>query len=173
MKKRQIRDLVIISILFPSSMWASAQSNDASEATMEEVTVMATRREESVMEIPQSVQVISREMLEQPIYSDISDIYNLVPGATAGITQGGKLPVAEGIMLRGSGLTQTNAGGSMQPVGYYIDDIPYIDIGGLTPPPLGTFDFASVEVLRGPQGTTYGQDSSAGSVIISYNFFFV
>ena len=166
MKKSKIRDLVIISILFPSSMWASAQSNDASEATMEEVTVMATRREESVMDIPQSVQVISREMLEQPIYSDISDIYNLVPGATAGITQGGKLPVAEGIMLRGSGLTQTNAGGSMQPVGYYIDDIPYIDIGGLTPPPLGTFDFASVEVLRGPQGTTYGQDSSSGSVIM-------
>ena len=166
MKNNKIRDLLIISILFPSSMWASAQSNDTSEATMEEVTVMATRREESVMEIPQSVQVISREMLEQPIYSDISDIYNLVPGATAGITQGGKLPVAEGIMLRGSGLTQTNAGGSMQPVGYYIDDIPYIDIGGLTPPPLGTFDFASVEVLRGPQGTTYGQDSSSGSVIM-------
>ena len=166
MKKRKIRDLVIISIVLPGSMWASAQSSDASEVAMEEVTVMATRREESVMEVPQSVQVISREMLEQPIYSDVRDVYNLVPGATVGITQGGKGPVSEGIMLRGSGLTQTNAGASMQPVGYYIDDIPYIDIGGLTPPPLGTYDFASIEVLRGPQGTTYGQDSSAGSVIM-------
>ena len=44
MKKGKIRDLVILSILFPSSMWASSQSDDASEATMEEVTVMATRR---------------------------------------------------------------------------------------------------------------------------------
>ena len=167
MNRRKIRDLVLISILFPGSMWASAQSDDASESSMEmeEVTVMATRREEAVMDIPQSVQVISKELLQQPIYSDVGDIFNLVPGATGGITNGGKLPVSEGIQLRGSGLTQSNAGGQ-RAVGYYIDDIPYVDIGGLTPPPLTTFDFAAIEVLRGPQGTTYGQDSAAGSVIM-------
>ena len=54
----------------------------------------------------------------------------------------------------------------MQPVGYYIDDIPYVDPFGATPPPLGTFDLNSIEVLRGPQGTSWGQDSSAGSVIM-------
>ena len=167
MNKRKLRDLMLISILFPGSMWASAQSDEASESSMEmeEVTVMATRREEAVMDIPQSVQVISKELLQQPIYSDVGEIFNLVPGATGGITNGGKLPVTEGIQLRGSGLTQTNAGGQ-RAVGYYIDDIPYVDIGGLTPPPLTTFDFAAIEVLRGPQGTTYGQDSAAGSVIM-------
>ena len=167
MNKRKLRDLMLISILFPGSMWASAQSDEASESSMEleEVTVLATRREEAVMDIPQSVQVISKELLQQHIYSDVGDIFNLVPGATGGITQGGKLPVSEGIQLRGSGLTQTNAGGQ-RAVGYYIDDIPYVDIGGLTPPPLTTFDFAAIEVLRGPKGTTYGQDSAAGSVIM-------
>ena len=159
---------IVISVListFFASMWAGAQSNDASEENMEEVTVLATRREEAVMDIPQSVQAFSRELLEQPIYSDVGDIFNLVPGATGGITQGGKLPVSEGIQLRGSGLTQSNAGGQ-RAVGYYIDDVPFVDIGGLTPPPLTTFDFAGIEVLRGPQGTTYGQDSAAGSVIM-------
>mgnify|MGYP005722034463 CR=1 FL=1 len=53
MNRRKIRDLVLISILFPGSMWASAQSDDASESSMEmeEVTVMATRREEAVMDL--------------------------------------------------------------------------------------------------------------------------
>ena len=81
--------------------------------------VIATRREESVMEVPQSIQAIQRET---PIYRNVRDMFNKVPGATAGITQGGKLPVAEGIQLRGSGVTQTNAGGGLQPVGYYIDE---------------------------------------------------
>ena len=96
MNKRKLRDLMLISILFPGSMWASAQSDEASESSMEmeEVTVLATRREEAVMDIPQSVQVISKELLQQPIYSDVGDIFNLVPGATGGITQGGKLPVS-------------------------------------------------------------------------------
>ena len=158
MNKRKLRDLMLISILFPGSMWVSAQSDEASESSMEleEVTVLATRREEAVMDIPQSVQVISKELLQQPIYSDVGDVFNLVPGATGGITNGGKLPVSEGIQLRGSGLTQSNAGGQ-RAVGYYIDDIPYVDIGGLTPPPLTTFDFAAIEVLRGPQGTTSGK----------------
>ena len=55
MNKRKLRDLMLISILFPGSMWASAQSDEASESSMEleEVTVLATRREEAVMDIPQ------------------------------------------------------------------------------------------------------------------------
>ena len=164
MSKLLIR-VLMASLMLPGAMWASADDHSAKQG-IEEIMVTATRREESVMEVPQSIQAIQRETLELPIYRNVRDIFNKVPGATAGITQGGKLPVAEGIQLRGSGITQTNAGGGLQPVGYYIDDIPYVDPFGATPPPLGTFDLDSIEVLRGPQGTSWGQDSSAGSVIM-------
>ncbi len=156
--------IMTLGLLYPASFVSIADDTDMAE--VDEIIVSATRREESVMEIPQSVQAIPRQTLSMPIYRDVTDIYNLVPGATTAITQGGKPPAGDGIMLRGAGITQTNASGGMQPVGYYIDDIPFIDINTMTPPPLGTFDLDQIEVLRGPQGTTYGQDSSAGSVIM-------
>ena len=164
MKHPILLRLFILGLVYPVSFFALADESDSAE--VDEIIVSATRREESVMEIPQSVQAIPRQTLSMPIYRDVTDIYNLVPGATTAITQGGKPPAGDGIMLRGAGITQTNAGGGMQPVGYYIDDIPFIDINTQTPPPLGTFDLDQIEVLRGPQGTTYGQDSSAGSVIM-------
>ncbi|GIR82436.1 MAG: hypothetical protein CM15mP84_01840 [Cellvibrionales bacterium] len=54
-------------------------------------------------------------------------------------------------------------------MGYYVDDIPYVDISTPNPPPIDTFDLERIEILRGPQGTTYGQDSSAGSLIMRTN----
>ena len=164
MKHVLVVRLMTLCLLYPASFVSIADDTDMAE--VDEIIVSATRREESVMEIPQSVQAIPRQTLSMPIYRDVTDIYNLVPGATTAITQGGKPPSGDGIMLRGSGITMTNAGGGSQPVGYYIDDIPFIDINTMTPPPLGTFDLDQIEVLRGPQGTTYGQDSSAGSVIM-------
>ena len=164
MKHVLVVRLMTLGLLYPASFVSIADDTDMAE--VDEIIVSATRREESVMEIPQSVQAIPRQTLSMPIYRDVTDIYNLVPGATTAITQGGKPPSGDGIMLRGSGITMTNAGGGSQPVGYYIDDIPFIDINTMTPPPLGTFDLDQIEVLRGPQGTTYGQDSSAGSVIM-------
>ena len=101
--------VLMASLILPVAIWTSAEDESASQG-IEEIMVTATRREESVMEVPQSIQAIQRETLELPIYRNVRDIFNKVPGATAGITQGGKLPVAEGIQLRGSGITQTNAG---------------------------------------------------------------
>ena len=164
MKHVLVVRLMTLGLLYPASFVSIADDTDMAE--VDEIIVSATRREESVMEIPQSLQAIPRQTLSMPIYRDVTDIYNLVPGATTAITQGGKPPSGDGIMLRGSGITMTNAGGGSQPVGYYIDDIPFIDPNTMTPPPLGTFDLDQIEVLRGPQGTTYGQDSSAGSVIM-------
>jgi len=164
MKHALVIRLITLGLLYPASCISMADDTDTAE--VDEIIVSATRREESVMEIPQSVQAIPRQTLSMPIYRDVTDVYNLVPGATTAITQGGKPPSGDGIMLRGAGITMTNAGGGSQPVGYYIDDIPFIDINTMTPPPLGTFDLDQIEVLRGPQGTTYGQDSSAGSVIM-------
>ena len=82
--------MLLASFLLPGAIWAVAD-DDSARVGIEEIMVTATRREESVMEVPQSIQAIQRETLEMPIYRNVRDIFNQVPGATAGITQGGKL----------------------------------------------------------------------------------
>jgi iron complex outermembrane receptor protein len=167
MKKTAIASAIAIATMLPISSVVMSQSDESME--VEEIIVSVSRRDVAVMDLSQSVQAIPEEVLAQPAFNDVRDVYNRIPGATAGITQGQKAPIAEGIQLRGSGVTQTNAGGGAMPVGYYIDDVPFLDVGALSPPPLSTFDLSRIEVIRGPQGTSYGQDSSAGSVIMRTN----
>ena len=81
----------------------------------------------------------------------MSQVYNLVPGATV---FSNKAPQEQGIQMRGSGVVQSNAADDTSPVGYYVDDIPYVDISTPVPPPVGTFDLERVEIIRGPQGTS-------------------
>tara|TARA_A100001015_G_scaffold110161_1_gene122229 strand:- start:285 stop:2519 length:2235 start_codon:yes stop_codon:yes gene_type:complete len=139
---------------------------DGANDSIEEVTVTATRRAESIMEVDLSIQAISEEQMARPTFKDVNDLFNLVPGATA---HGHKQPATEVVQLRGSGLIQTNAGDGASPVGYYVDDIPFVDVFGSVPPPIGTFDLQRAEILRGPQGTSYGQDSVGGSIILRTN----
>ena len=167
MKKTAIASAIALAATLPLSSVVMSQSDESME--VEEVIVSVSRRDVPVMDLSQSVQAIPEETLAQPAFNDVRDVYNRVPGATAGIVNGQKAPLAEGIQMRGSGVTQSNAGGGSMPVGYYIDDVPFLDVGALAPPPLSTFDLDRIEVIRGPQGTSYGQDSSAGSVIMRTN----
>jgi len=157
--------ILMLGMVLPAPV-AVFSADDEDEAVIEEIIVSATRRDVAVMDIPQSIQAITEETLEMPIYNDVRDIYNLVPGA---VVHSNKQPAQEGIQFRGSGITQSNAADGLPPVGYYIDDIPYVDISTPVPPPISTFDLQRIEVIRGPQGTSYGQDSTAGSVILRTN----
>ncbi len=133
------------------------------EAVIEEVIVSATRRDVAVMDLPLSIQAVSAEQLQLPTFREMNQVMNLVPGATV---FSNKAPNKEGVQMRGSGVSQSGASDGQAPVGYYVDDIPYVDISTPVPPPIGTFDLERVEIIRGPQGTSYGQDSSGGSVIM-------
>ena len=157
--------ILMLGMVLPAPV-AVFSADDEDEAVIEEIIVSATRRDVAVMDIPQSIQAITEETLEMPIYNDVRDIYNLVPGA---VVHSNKQPAQEGIQFRGSGITQSNAADGLPPVGYYIDDIPYVDISTPVPPPISTFDLQRIEIIRGPQGTSYGQDSTAGSVILRTN----
>ena len=163
MKRSYVAYLLAAAIVLPGSVGAST---DGTSADLEEVIVTATRRAKSIMEVDLSIQAISEETMALPTYKDINDLFNLVPGATM---HGHKQPSSEVVQLRGSGLIQTNAGDGASPVGYYVDDIPFVDVFGSVPPPIGTFDLQQAEILRGPQGTSYGQDSVGGSILLRTN----
>ena len=156
--------ILMLGMVLPAPV-AVFSADDEDEAAIEEIIVSATRRDVAVMDIPQSIQAITEETLEMPIYNDVRDIYNLVRVLLCIATN--NLP--RRIQFRGSGITQSNAADGLPPVGYYIDDIPYVDISTPVPPPISTFDLQRIEIIRGPQGTSYGQDSTAGSVILRTN----
>jgi len=166
--KNRWAQLIIAVLVAPISTGVLAQEEDedVSESVLEEVIITANRREQLMMDMNQSVQAISEVTLEMPTYTNINQVVNLVPGATA---FGNKSPTKEAIQFRGSGVIQSGAADGIAPVGYYVDDIPFVDISTPTPPPIGTFDLQRIEILRGPQGTSFGQDSSAGSVILRTN----
>jgi iron complex outermembrane receptor protein len=124
------------------------------------IVVTAQKRTQRVLDVPQSVSVISGESLENQHAQRLSDYLTRIPSANIVESQPGN----SRIVLRG-----INAGGVGATVSTYIDETPFgsatsLANGGVLAPDLDPFDLARVEVLRGPQGTLYGANSLGGLV---------
>jgi outer membrane receptor protein involved in Fe transport len=122
----------------------------------DEIVVTAQKREQELRDVPFSIQAFAGTMLERTRIRDLSEVIEFVPGASEDISYG----VGQRIFqIRG---IATGAGDST--VGYYLDDTAFFGVGqGLAP--IGrTFDIERVEVLRGPQGTLYGNGSMGGTI---------
>jgi outer membrane receptor protein involved in Fe transport len=130
----------------------------AQQAMLEEVLVTATRRSESLQDIPINITALNNTMIERNRLTDLTDIARVVPGMTV-VDQG---PRSSNILtVRGlnvSNVTATdgsNDGGGT--VATYVGEIPlYVD--------LKLNDMERVEVLMGPQGTLYGAGTMGGAV---------
>lgn len=137
---------------------AAAQTTLSAEAgQLEEITVTATRRVESVQSVPISITAISGEALSDAGVKDTRDLVGLAPNLAQ---QGSFARTAPSFFIRGIGSTQFNPNSNSK-VGIYLDDV-YL----ASPAVHGSqiFDVASVEIARGPQGTLFGQNTTAGLV---------
>lgn len=128
---------------------------DGTAGALEEVVVTAMRRGEQVLtDIPASVSAFSGADLEQRGQYDLRDFLQMAPGVSmvnvAGSTR---------VQIRGI----SSSVGSPT-VGYYIDESPFSFVSLNYTPDSRVFDMDRVEVLRGPQGTLYGQGSIAGVI---------
>jgi len=145
---------------------AQAQEIDgANAAQLGEIVVTATRRTQRLQDVPVAVTAVSGETLEKSNFREVSDLQYLAPNVTFSSTN----PVANGggYQIRGVG-TQTYDSGVEQTVGLVVDGV----VIGLPRDPgaTGFADVERVEVLRGPQGTLFGKNASAGVIqIISRN----
>src|SRR6266403_911889 len=128
-------------------------------ATVAEVIVTATRREERLLDVPVSASALSGESLEVLGSSgqDISQLAFAVPSLNIESSNGRTFPR---FYIRGYGNGDFHNFAS-QPVGLYYDDIVQ-ELAALKGFPI--FDQADVEVLRGPQGTLFGRNAPAGVV---------
>jgi len=136
-----------------------AASTDAASTALDEVVVTAERRSENLQKVPLSVAAVAGEQL-RAITADGSDILALsgkVPSFYAETTTGRIFPR---FYIRGLGNIDFYLGAS-QPVSIIHDDV-VLEHVVLKSNPL--FDIGQVEVLRGPQGSLFGRNTTAGIV---------
>jgi iron complex outermembrane recepter protein len=137
---------------------APAQEAEVSEAgpTLQEITVTATRREETASKIPISISAFSQDTMDQLGVKDMQDLARYVPGLNIDPTGTNAISIRGISSSAGAGTT-----------GIYIDDTPIqMRSLGFNPDDTlpKTFDLQRVEVLRGPQGTLFGSGSEGGTV---------
>jgi iron complex outermembrane recepter protein len=141
----------------------AAEPTDAADqpAAVEEVTVTARRRAENVQDVPVAVSVVTGATLEAQGAYNINRLTQLQPTLQFFSTN----PRNTFINIRGIGAPfgLTNDGFE-QGVGIYIDQVYYNRIASAT---LDFVDVEQVETLRGPQGTLYGKNTTAGAINIT------
>lgn len=132
---------------------------------VDEIIVTATKREESMQDVPMSIQALGQERLEQLGISDFADYAQHLPTLSYSPSYG---PGYDRPFMRGVASGENgNHSGPMPSVGTYLDEQPITTITGNLD--LHLYDVARVEVLAGPQGTLYGANSQAGTVRIITN----
>ena len=145
---------------------SNAQAQERGAQGLEEVVVTATRREQSVLEIPINISVTSGEDLQRLAVRDLAGIANHVPGLV--VTDGGVRSngTNNSFIIRGINAGGVGGGGFQNlltpSVSTYVDETPMFANLRLT-------DIARVEVLRGPQGTLYGAGSVGGTLRLIQN----
>ena len=128
---------------------------------LEEVVVTATRRAESVQDIPYNISAVSGDSLQDVGVSNVTDLVRMIPGLTAADV-GGDSSVNNNLIIRGMN-AQNPGRANILPniqesaVSTYVNDTPVFFN-------LQLVDLQRVEVLRGPQGTLFGSGSVGGTV---------
>lgn len=141
---------------------SSSEEKVATESDSATIIVTATRRDELAIDVPMSLTAISGEQLTAQDKDDLADYIRQVPGVTfrqqsAGLNE---------LSIRG-----VSGGGGQRakaPISFYIDDVPVVS-DPVASPDVKTFDINRVEVLRGPQGTLFGESALGGVIRIITN----
>ena len=131
---------------------------DSGGTLLQDVTVTARRRNESLQDVPIAISVISGDDWADKGGETIKTLQFEVPNTTMNLSNPRQTQTA----IRGLGMNPASDGLSSS-VGYYIDGV-YLDRPGMAA--IDLFDLQQVEVLKGPQGTLFGKNTTAGALNI-------
>lgn len=138
---------------------AIAQEEDAEVRVLKTVTVTAQKREQSVLDVGIAVSVAGEQEIKARRIETPSDLVVFTPNATVKENIPGLMPV---VTIRGVGLNDFNATNNPA-TGVYVDEVSLSSLALLSS---DLFDLERMEVLKGPQGTLYGRNSTAGALNI-------
>ncbi len=154
MKKAGILAVLALATAVPVT---HAQERGSSEGVIEEIMVTAQRREQSLQDVSVAVTVLTGDQLKAQGVTNINQLQNSAPNLEVEPAFGGG---AAQFRLRGVGF-QDYASNNSPTVGVYVNEVAF-------PVPVMTqgliFDVQRVEVLRGPQGTLYGRNTTGGAI---------
>jgi len=134
---------------------ASAQASDAVD--LGAVTVTARKRDERQIDVPIAITAVTGEQIDAMGLRNVVDVINITPGASS-IDTGGAFTQ---VQIRG---VSSSLGGNDN--GYYVDETPFTGVTVPWYPDTRSFDIDRVEILKGPQGTLFGEGSMGGTVRI-------
>ena len=155
LKRKMTLALATSLVLSAATAYADAAKSDD---TLGEVVVTAQRREESIMKVPLAVSAYSQADLGNLGITNSHEMNGLVPTLQVNSAFGDVQP---NFSLRGIGVNNEHNPNQASPVGVYIDDA---YISARVSQGLQLFDLDRIEVLRGPQGTLYGRNTTGGAI---------
>jgi iron complex outermembrane receptor protein len=157
--KHRLLGLLAAASALPLAGVAHAQQ-DPDRATVEVVTVTAQKRAQPLQDAPLAVTAITERTLDEMGGSELKDFAAAVPGLELQSNRAGETRTS----IRGI----SEIAGGAPSVGVYVDEIPLstFTAEGVN---LKTFDVERLEILRGPQGTLYGEGSLGGTIRIITN----
>lgn len=154
-KKTKLATAISLATLPLFGAYGSGASAEENKAKLEEIVVTATRRNETVQDIPINISAVGEDAIKDLRLVGVSEIAHFVPGLTV-IDRGPRDEVAD-LFVRGLNTSGLGPGFSSDTVAVYLGDIPLnVD--------LKPNDLERVEVLIGPQGTLYGQGTMGGAI---------
>ncbi len=141
----------VVALLLASTVHAA----DNGDGALEEVTVTAQKRTQNIQDVPMSISALDGAALDAIGAKNFEDFAREIPGlAFANLGPGQNRFTIRGV--------STFSGTSV--VGIYLDDSPIASTINYSQPSLALYDVERVEVLKGPQGTLYGEGSLGGTL---------
>ncbi len=159
MDQFKIKALLVAGTIIASGLTAPAMAQQEDDGGLESIVVTANRTEQSMQKAPVAVTAFSGDALERLQVRNAKDLSQIAPNVRIVTVTGGSAGITP--YVRGGAMTDGATITSEPEVGIYIDDV-------YQPRAAASFiealDLERVEVLRGPQGTLYGRNSSAGAL---------
>jgi len=133
------------------------QRNEPQPTQIEEIVVTAQKREQRLVDVPISVSSLSRDDVRNTRIEQVRDVSGYIPNVDIKEQVPGAIPV---VAIRGVGLDDFSSTNSPA-AGIYVDQVPLSSLALMS---FDLVDLERIEVLKGPQGTLYGRNSTAGAI---------
>ncbi len=158
MKKKRIIELSVCMMLLGINSPALADDTAGKGETfsLDTITVTAQKKEQNLQDVPESISVLTSNEMEDRNIQGLWKAADFVPNLMLfdiGMTSFFSQPTIRGVYASAPTMTSS--------VGLYVDEIPILGPVGFT---ADLLDVERIEVLRGPQGTLYGNNTEAGAI---------